>query len=208
MGLILGTKFKRFNSLSRPLQCKGYDTWSHNKSKCLSEGAQRNSEYNCKTCKPASAQTKVVKHSQNEPLKFTKENDKLKCNTCDNSSKAKFNIKQHIENKHGEQGGEEVNAHVINEDIAPIEEIEVDVVEAVRNQSPTKPTLKELLEENNLGHLEKLLEDQKIDLKILMEMTKGELVGINIKEFGDRHKFFLFAQEQKKKSEQEITKKS
>ena len=38
-------------------------------------------------------------------------------------------------------------------------------------------------------------------------MTKGELIEINIQEFGDRHKLFLFAQEQKKKSEQEITKK-
>ena len=56
---------KGFNSLSRPLQCKGCDTWSHKKSKCLSEGAQRNSEYNCKTCKPASAPTSVFKHSQN-----------------------------------------------------------------------------------------------------------------------------------------------
>jgi len=119
---------KGFNSLSRPLQCKGCDTWSHNKSKCLSEGAQRNSEYNCKTCKPASAQTTVVKHSQNEHMKFTKENNKFKCNICDYSSKAKFNIKRHIKNNHGEQGDGEVNAHVINEDIAPNEEIEVDVV--------------------------------------------------------------------------------
>ena len=86
---------KGFNIQSKPIQCKGCDSFTHNKTKCLSTETL-DTDYKCQICKPHIVQS-------NEELKrkdTQNKNGSYQCNFCKYSSKSKFNLRRHEKNKH------------------------------------------------------------------------------------------------------------
>ena len=89
-GKICPSYGKKFNKLSKPLECKGCDSFTHNKFPCLSAGTM-GTDYECKVCKPATNKKPV--HNQHAHEEYQRDQGFFKCKLCPYENKSKYNIK-------------------------------------------------------------------------------------------------------------------
>ena len=158
---------KGFNRTSKTVQCHSCDSFTHQKSGCLSASSDK-STFHCKKCKNID-----VPNPRKKPASGI-----LQCNFCDYKTEAKFNLERHISRKHPD-GEKSVPASS-------------DEKQNETEQIKKKPlSMQIILGEIGLPDLNRKFESEGISLKLLLELSKEDLrrmlSDLEIR-WGDRYK--------------------
>ena len=97
-----------FNFLSHMMQCKGSDSYTRNKFKCVTRDEASIDNFFCRICKPQSNVTKEKKIIDQTGI--TKVAEGFKCDQCCPVSRIKANLLRHIKRKHELEQQEQITS--------------------------------------------------------------------------------------------------